>query len=341
MQKDLNKEELENYYSTHTFKDTAEHFKIGKDSLNKIFHKLGIEKRKRNYTEQGLANLKSKERSNKISKSFQDKTPEEKESRIQKIKDTSIRLYGVDSYSKTDECKEVTRKVNLQKYGVEYHTQTTQWREFKSNFYANRSEEEIQESNNKRAITMQEKYGVDWYCMHPGSRNKNKRNSKPNLKFKTLLEQNGFEVDEVKNREFPINNYQYDFKINNILIEINPSTTHNSTFGIYGGNPLDKFYHYNKTKYALDNGFRCLNVFDWTDKEIIIKLLKEENFLQVEGQIQKHLFNMKTKEHILSNDLDINSLEDSNHWVEIYDEGFKIITEQGSETIENTLKKWK
>ena len=295
MQKDLNKEELENYYLTHTFKDTAQHFNIGKDALGKVFQRLGIEKRKRNYTEKGLAALKSKERGNKISNKLQNKTPEEKEERTQKIKNTSLKFYGTDSYSKTNECKELTREVNLQKYGVESHTQTTQWKEFKHNFYINRSNDEVQESNNKRAITMQEKYGVDWYCMHPDSRNKNKRNSKPNLEFKLLLEQNGFEVDEIKNREISINNYQYDFKINNILIEINPSTTHNSTFGIYGGKPLDKNYHYNKTKFAIDNGFKCLNVFDWTDIELIIKLLKEENFLQIEDQIQKHLFNMKTK----------------------------------------------
>ena len=153
---------------------------------------------------------------------------------------------------------------------------------------------------------------------------KNRRDSKPNLNFKSLLEQNGFKIDENENREFVLNNYVYDFKINNILIEINPTTTHNSTFGIYNGSPINEQYHYNKTKNALDNGYKCICVWDWIDQNSIIQKLKNNNFTQEYIGIRKHLYNIKTKEHIIINNnsnIDINDYKLP--WVIIFDDGYQ------------------
>jgi len=58
-------------------------------------------------------------------------------------------------------------------------------------------------------------------------------NSKPNLFFKEKLIDNNLYISDNKNREFILDSYSYDFKVDNNLIEINPSATHNSTWGIF------------------------------------------------------------------------------------------------------------
>ena len=93
-------------------------------------------------------------------------------------------------------------------------------------------------------------------------------NSRPNILFEELLKDNNIEFE----REFPIEKYSYDFKIDNKLVEINPSTTHNSSWGLFN-NPKDKYYHFNKSKTARDNNYTCIHIFDWDDQSKIIKLL--------------------------------------------------------------------
>ena len=67
--------------------------------------------------------------------------------------------------------------------------------------------------------------------------------------------------------------YRYDFKYKNILIEINPWITHNSSWNLFGDPPLDQHYHYNKTKLALDNNYKCICVWDWINQEELLKLM--------------------------------------------------------------------
>lgn len=133
-----------------------------------------------------------------------------------------------------------------------------------------KSKNDIHNLNEKRSKTCQERYGYAFPCMRPEARSRGNY-SKPNKDFANILIKNNILFD----REFPITRKQYDFKINNNLIEINPTPTHNSTWGCHGDlKPLDKYYHYTKSKLARDNGYRCICVWDWDDQEKIINLLK-------------------------------------------------------------------
>jgi len=76
-------------------------------------------------------------------------------------------------------------------------------------------------------------------------------------------------------REYVLSNKRFDFKVNNALIEINPYPTHNSTWGIYG-TPLDPKYHFEKTKIAQKNGYRCIHVWDWDDIDKVIMNLSNK-----------------------------------------------------------------
>lgn len=122
--------------------------------------------------------------------------------------------------------------------------------------------------------SVKEKYGVDWYCMHPNARTYSTNNSKPNKEFEKLLTSEGIPYE----REFSIENKSYDFKVGNVLIEIDPTPTHNinwSPFDKDKGVPYE--YHEVKSKLATDNGYRCIHIWDWDDKQkVIATLMKRE-----------------------------------------------------------------
>ncbi len=119
--------------------------------------------------------------------------------------------------------------------------------------------------------------------------------SKENKHFWKLLTQLKFKwVDE-----FYLWWYYYDFKIGDILIELNPYAFHNSTFApkIYKNiKPKDKMYHYNKYKCAIDNWYKCIMVWDWTNN--LIDMITNEQF-HYEWLPQLHYYNPKTKGHII------------------------------------------
>lgn len=73
-------------------------------------------------------------------------------------------------------------------------------------------------------------------------------------------------------KEFLIENRYYDFRVNNFLIEVNPTATHNSTWSPWNSDHgLDKTYHADKTDLAVKNGYRCVHIWDWDDSEKIIQ----------------------------------------------------------------------
>ena len=74
----------------------------------------------------------------------------------QKVKQTCLERYGVDSYNKTKECKEKTKQTCLERYGVEYSGQS------------NRCKEKIRQ-------TCLERYGVDNPLKSKKIRNKGKQ----------------------------------------------------------------------------------------------------------------------------------------------------------------------
>lgn len=121
--------------------------------------------------------------------------------------------------------------------------------------------------------TFIERYGVENYWAMPNAKRSNgSKDSKANVQFKTLLDSNQIKYQT----EFLLGGKWYDFKIDNYLVEINPTATHNSTWGVYTTEGLDRNYHKQKTAIATTNGYQCLHVFDWDDVEKVIKLLAQK-----------------------------------------------------------------
>ena len=131
------------------------------------------------------------------------------------------------------------------------------------------------ELHSKVVSTMKEKYGVPYFCMTEDyQRYQRNHISKINKKFSELLKQAGIQHTLEKSVE----NRQYDICIEDrkILIELDPTITHNSYFSIYDAHStgLDMDYHFNKSSLAEKHGYRCIHIFDWDDWSKIVDILK-------------------------------------------------------------------
>lgn len=124
--------------------------------------------------------------------------------------------------------------------------------------------------------TFIERYGVENYWAMPDAKLSNgSKNSKANLTFCNLLTKSEILFEQ----EFSLNGKRFDFKVQDTLIEINPTATHNSTWGIYSSEGLEKNYHKNKTSIANSNGMHCIHVFDWDDPYKIVAMLGAKEVL--------------------------------------------------------------
>ena len=98
------------------------------------------------------------------------------------------------------------------------------------------------------------------------------------------------------------------------MIEINPSSTHNSTWNPWIKGGIDPYYHQIKSKLAYENGYRCIHVWDWVDyNEVIDNIINHKYSMQISfTEPQPHYYSFKTKN--LCN-------PDTDKCVTIYDDG--------------------
>ena len=177
-------------------------------------------------------------------------------------KQTLQKHWGVDNPMDSKEIRELQKKANLEKYGVENSFQREDVKaKIKAINLQKRGVEypmQSQEVQDKSTKTIQEKYGVEWNCQRDEAKNGYNLDSKPNKAFEELLKSYNIDFE----REFPLEDKSFDFKVGNTLIEIDPSGTHNSTWGIHSKEPTSRRYHWNKTQLALKYDYRCIHVWD-------------------------------------------------------------------------------
>lgn len=251
----------------------------------------------------------------------------------QKIKETNLKVYGVENVNQSDVVKSKTKKTNLQKYGVEYPSQNkeikykiiqTNLKKYgvkcvlqspeikekiaKTNIkkYGNSSILKNKIIKEKTKETNLKVYGVPYYCMTENCRKSNGNViSKINKNFsKKLL------LNNINNKlEKAIKNKSFDIEIigENILLEINPTYTHNVTYGSefrgYKKKPLEKNYHYEKTKLANKYNYRCIHIWDWDDENKIINMLKPKIKIYARKCECKEINNEKCAEFLENNHL--------------------------------------
>lgn len=324
------KETFELKYGGHPFKtkEVIEKFKETYNNKSNEEKEKILNKRRKTFIEHfGVDNpLKSKEIQDKVKQTnlekYGDENPFRTENFKKKASQTWLEKYGVEQIAQSKEKNIRTKQTKLERYGnanyvnIEKIKQTCQERYGVDNPLQSK---EIQE---KAQRTNVERYGVPYNCMTEQCREASPvAISKINKEFERFLNDNGYETE----LEFTIGRFSYDIHIlnTNILIEIDPAYTHNSTVGPQYNKiqlePRDKYYHYNKTKLALENDYICIHKFNWITKDQILKMIKkikETNIKQEEPRL--HYYNMKTRKHI-KNTVDNKLLEQG--FVEIYDDG--------------------
>lgn len=198
----------------------------------------------------------------------------------EKQKSTCIEKYGVDNVSKSDVVKEKRRLTFQKRYGVNNPFRSPSILERIANTNLSKygcinpfSNPDVKD---KIKETCMEKYGVPYHCMTQKCiEAQGHIISKINQHFHQFLLDKGIESEF----EFTIENRSYDFHIlnSNILIEINPTYTHNSAvgpvFSSHQREPLPFDYHRMKTQVAKSNGYHCIHIFDWEDWNKIAGLI--------------------------------------------------------------------
>ena len=172
---------------------------------------------------------------------------------VKKREATCLERYGVKNVMHKKEFVDKISKSMMKKYGVKCAM-------------------DIPESREKFKQTCMERYGVPYYVMSDGYvENSHFRISVINKKIAEKLKQSGIPAD----LEFSIEDKQYDVHIPdmNILIEINPSYTHNVIGNHWNKSGITKDYHKMKTAVGVTNGYRVIHIWDWDDVDKIVNML--------------------------------------------------------------------
>lgn len=178
---------------------------------------------------------------------------------------SNLKRWGYDNPSKNPEvrkriaksvrsivCQAQTRSTSLKRYGVVHPMQSA-------------------EIVKRYSETCEAKYDVPYFCLTDKCRNASGMIiSAVNRRFGDILKGHGIRYKH----EFRIDTKSYDFLIqdSNILVEINPTYTHNS-YGNHWNDGLPKMYHREKTRLATEHGYTCINIWDWDDVEKIAGIL--------------------------------------------------------------------
>lgn len=188
----------------------------------------------------------------------------------EKAKQTCLKKYNSETFLGSEAGQKAIKSYNQNKYGVNYAFQSAEWQQKE---LEHRKELYPDNYNNRElaAHTCFERYGVEYFCIDDNCRGKgNGYRSKPNDVFAKLLDDN--HINYV--REFKLYKYSYDFKVDNTLIEIDPTITHNVTLSPYMSDCSKyKTYHKEKSELAEKNGYRCIHVWDWTNIPIILDII--------------------------------------------------------------------
>jgi len=178
-----------------------------------------------------------------------------------KLKQNNLEKYGVEHTALLKTVKEKRIKTNLNRYGVENTFQSS-------------------EIKKKIKDIVFEKYGVPYSCMLEVCRKAAKTISKYNSYWFELIKK---KLGVESKFEYSINKTSFDLKINNILIDINPTFSHNSTYSYaYAAGktnenkPFPSTHHFNRWKLAKDNGYTLISIFDNMDENKILNIIRSK-----------------------------------------------------------------
>lgn len=196
------------------------------------------------------------------------------ESAQRKRRNTCRQHFGTDYPAQSNEIMDKMKSTCLERYGREWAIQTDECKQkmvstLHRTVCANPEIQERAKASLK--ATMQAKYGLDYPCQLPQCRSSARAISHINVRYKELLENLGYEVCMEKR----VGGYSFDIYLptRNLVIDINPTYTHNAYYNHWLKQGRDVNYHLNKYRAAIQKGYSCLFVWDWDDEQKIIDRL--------------------------------------------------------------------
>ena len=183
-----------------------------------------------------------------------------------KIRQNNLDKYGVEYYQQTEEYREKFRKTSLERYGVDNPSKSDEIRDKIKKAW------DTEETRSKYRSSNMEKYGVPYSCMI--FRENGSNDSSENREMEELLKLKSISYE----REFHISYYSYDFKIGDILIEIDPYPYHNTAWDPHGKPRITRDYHQKKSQVGEEAGFRVIHIFDWDDRDRVIDSVFNRGF---------------------------------------------------------------
>lgn len=221
-----------------------------------------------------------------------------------KIKETSLAKYGTEYTNQAEEVKAKMRQTSLEHYGVENPMQCEEVVKVLCDVmmekYGVSSALQLEEFKEKARKTLLERYGVTSGLMLPSAR-KFSNNSGPNKMFEHLLKTYNISYES----EFFLERYYYDFKVGNTLIEIDPYPFHNTLWSPFGDHRsrITEDYHKKKSDVAFEAGYNCIHIFDWDDKNKIIKILERRERIYARDTIIDGLDKQECNNYLAVNHL--------------------------------------
>lgn len=231
-----------------------------------------------------------------------------------------------------EECRPQMRSLAvLRKYGVKNAMQLDEVKERSQATQRARYSGKLGFNTEKQRQTMIKLYGVDHCWKIPEVREKclkAKANSNYGSHISTFNE--SFH-ERLKNEgikscyEYYLHPYSYDLKIDekNILVEINPTISHNCYWDPWRHKGISPDYHYKKTKYAREHGFICINVWSWSDEDEVIELIKNIDEYDISQTDSSSLFWSDKNGSGVVRDSSIIDRDEmiSKGWYPVYDDG--------------------
>lgn len=244
----------------------------------------------------------------------------------EKIKSTCIEKYGTPSASGDAEVRRKIQQTCHERYGVDnpfqrvdlvqdglirnygslvaaYQHIATSQKERLVERYGVINVSQLPGSREKARESMvntcMEKYGVEFPTLLPQCQfsKGNSSLSFPNQEFANLLSEHNIEFS----REKTIVNRSFDFELvgRKVLIEVDPSATHNSTWSPFGdANIKPNTYHRDKSRLASEHGYRCIHIWDWDDKEKVISLLQPQEKIYARNCTIREIVKEDTKDFL-------------------------------------------
>ena len=279
------KENLIEYYikQNHSLGETATYFEVTEGNILQLIKVYNCKKPKT------------------VSKIISDKTKEKRHgsstynNREQAVK-TCLEKYGVENPAQVAEFMSHSYDIKCARYGADNPNNWKQGHETRIKNYGTLEESYRITTEHRQAYclehygvdnvakldwvrdqigetlkeTFQERYGADCYWLTDNAiRSNGSKDSSYNIHFSECLDDHGIRYL----REVTVGSFIYDFQVGNYLIEVNPTPTHNVTWSPYSNKGIDRDYHPRKSKNAIDNGYRCIHIWDWDNIDKIITLL--------------------------------------------------------------------